>query len=58
LFCGFLENPLKIGRLAAQAGSVIDDLAVDLSGCKVDETQRFPQKTLRAFVLQGTPGRK
>ncbi len=43
LFGCLLKNILKIGGLAAQPGAVINNLAIDLAGCKVDETQGFPQ---------------
>jgi hypothetical protein len=34
-----LENPLQVGGFAPQPRTVIDDLAVDLPGCKVDKAQ-------------------
>jgi hypothetical protein len=40
-FGSFIENPLQIRRLAAEAGAIVDDFAVDLSCGEVNETQRF-----------------
>jgi hypothetical protein len=39
LFGCFLKDELQIRRLAAQSGTVVDDFAVDLACCEVDETQ-------------------
>src|SRR5579872_1003348 len=39
----FLVDHLQIRGLAAESGAIVDDLAVDLAGCEVDETQGFPQ---------------
>ena len=39
-----LVDHLQIRGLAAESGAVIHDLAIDLSGCEVDETQGFPRK--------------
>src|ERR1700693_1552161 len=41
----FLEDELQIRRLTAQPGAVIDDLAVDLACCEVDETQKVSSET-------------
>jgi hypothetical protein len=40
-FCGFIEDPLQIRRLAAESGAIVDDFAVDLSSGEVNETQRY-----------------
>jgi len=32
---------LQIGRFAAEAGAIVDDLAIDLASREVDETQTF-----------------
>src|ERR1035438_3026015 len=40
LFGCFLEDELQIRRLAAQPGAIVDDLAVDLARCEIDETQK------------------
>ena len=40
---GLLVNDLQVRGLAAQSGTVVHDLAVNLAGCEVDETQAFPQ---------------
>src|SRR5208337_2745023 len=45
LFGCFLEDELQIRRLTAQPGAVVDDLAVDLACCEVDETQKVSSKT-------------
>src|SRR5260370_5371079 len=45
LFGCFLEDELQIRRLTAQPGAVIDDLAVDLACCEVDETQKVSSET-------------
>ena len=45
LFGCFLEDELQIRRLAAQPGAVVDDLAVDLACCEVDETQKVSSET-------------
>src|SRR5207245_9900934 len=60
LFRGFLVDVLQIRGLAAQPGAVIHDLAVDLAGCKIDETQEFPLGRPAAQALQpaGTPTQK
>src|SRR5580704_10635246 len=47
LLGGLLVDELKIRRLAAQPGAVVNDLAVDLAGCEVDETQDFPRNRWR-----------
>src|SRR5208282_4537292 len=45
LFGCFLEDELQVRRLAAQPGAVVDDLAVDLARCEVDETQKVSSET-------------
>jgi hypothetical protein len=45
MFGCFLEDELQIRRLAAQPGAVVDDLAVDLACCEVDETQKASSET-------------
>src|SRR5437660_2852165 len=45
LFGCFLEDELQIRRLTAQPGAVVDDLAVDLACCEVDETQKVSSET-------------
>src|SRR5579862_9596626 len=37
----FLVDDLQIRCLAAQPGAIVHDLAVNLPGCEVDETQRL-----------------
>ena len=39
LLAGLLINKLQIGRLAAETGAVIDDLAINFPGREVDEAQ-------------------
>src|SRR5579862_4269288 len=51
----FLINHLQIRGLAAESGAVIHDLAVNLSGCEVDETQDFPQMRAVFPRLPRTP---
>jgi len=43
LFRRFLVDELEIRRLAAQTSAVVNDLAVNLAGRKIDETQDFPR---------------
>ncbi len=43
LFGGLLVDVLQVRGLAAKARTVINDLAVNLAGCEVDETQDSPQ---------------
>jgi hypothetical protein len=40
-----LVDELQIGRFPAQAGTVVDDLAVDLAGGVVDEGHQGPSLT-------------
>jgi len=44
LLGGLLVNVLQIGGLAALARAIVDDFAINLAGCEVDETQDFPQR--------------
>jgi hypothetical protein len=39
-----VEDPVEISSLSAQAGSVVDNFAVDFSGSEIDETHvlKFP----------------
>src|SRR5258708_6301236 len=55
LFGCFLEDELQIRRLAAQSGAVVDDLAVDLTCCEVDETQKVSSETPAKRFAQTTP---
>jgi hypothetical protein len=41
LFARLIKDVLQIRRLPAQAGAVIDDLAVNLARGEIDEAQRF-----------------
>src|SRR6185369_6976782 len=38
-----LVNVLQVGGFTTKPSAVIDDLAVDLAGCEIYETQTFPQ---------------
>ncbi len=59
LFGGFLVDELQIRRFTAQPGAVVNDLAVDLPGCKVDETQDPSSKSAADIpVLADAPHRK
>jgi hypothetical protein len=49
---GFLVDHLQIRGLAAESGTVVHDLAIDLAGCEVDETQRLSSDRTH---LQGRP---
>jgi hypothetical protein len=49
LIRGFLVDHLQIRGLAAEAGAVVHDLAVNLAGCEVDETQRLSLKSGHTF---------
>src|ERR1700724_3832638 len=44
LFGSFLKDVLEISGFAAKPGAVVDDLAINLAGCKVDETQRLSSR--------------
>ncbi len=55
LFGCFLEDELQIRRLAAQSGAVVDDLAVDLARCEVDETQKVSSEIAAKKTLRTTP---
>src|SRR5262249_48966201 len=50
-FGGLLENTLQIGSLAAQPGAIVNDLAIDLAGCKIDEAQRLSSSRPGASLL-------
>src|SRR5581483_1283173 len=52
LLAGFVEHPLQVGGLAAQTGTVVHDLAVDLARCEVDGTQTLPRVAPRPEVLR------
>src|SRR5581483_1244001 len=43
LLGGLLVDVLQVGGLPAEARAIVDDLAVDLAGCEVDEAQDFLQ---------------
>ena len=47
---GVVVNPLQIGGLAAQTGSVVDQLAVDLACGKVDERHRLARKPGNSLI--------
>src|SRR5208282_5875190 len=51
----FLEDELQIRRLAAQPGAVVDNLAVDLTRCEVDETQKVSSETPAKRLSRTTP---
>src|ERR1700727_377477 len=51
LIRGFLVDHLQVRGLAAKSGTVVDDLAIDLAGCEVDETQDFPLMQIDPFGL-------
>src|ERR1700693_750707 len=58
LFGGFLVDELEIRSLAAQPSAVVNDLAIDLAGRKVDETQDFPRDRWRTRAsAQASPGK-
>src|SRR5207249_5619618 len=48
----FLIDVLQICRLAAQSGAVVDDLAIDLSGSKVDKAQNVPQRARQTSTCE------
>jgi hypothetical protein len=50
-----LEDELQIRRLAAQPGAVVDDLAVDLARCEVDETQKVSSEAPAKRPSQTAP---
>src|SRR4051812_40508004 len=51
LLVGLIEDILQIGRLAAETGAIVDDLAIDLASREVDETQTFASLGRRATQI-------
>src|SRR5262250_2831844 len=54
LLGGLLINVLQVGGLAAEARAIVDDLAIYLAGCEVDETQGFPSEGGHAHLESPT----
>jgi hypothetical protein len=40
-----LVNVLEVGGFPPKARAIVDDLAIDLAGCKIDKTQPNPQSS-------------